>query len=204
MPEIQGMALHSRAALAHQRGEKQEAVQLLHEALKLTNKPSEREVVLGDIAVGFAELGMTGAARDSYLVLTVTAQTKWVSWTATINLMELASRDGMQAEFDNYAEQLRQAPMGPWLRAHYLLFFGEGLERFGRYEAATELLDQAFRYASANQIHAVAFRAEDAMVAIRSNRRTSAPAPVFDSVPQEVLAAACSISELRKGSLTPA
>ena len=32
----------------------------------------------GDLAVGFAELGMTEAARDSYLLLTVTAQTKWV------------------------------------------------------------------------------------------------------------------------------
>jgi tetratricopeptide (TPR) repeat protein len=204
LPEIQGMALHSRAAVAHQRGEKQEAVQLAHNALRLTTKPSERDVVLGDLAVGFSELGMTDAARDSYLLLTVTAQTKWVSWSATINLMELASRDGMQAEFDNYARQLKQAPMGPWLRAHYLLFFGEGLERFGRYEAATEVLSQAFEYASTNQIHSVAFRAEDAMVAIRSNRRTSAPAPVFDSVPQEVLAAARSISELRKGSLTPA
>lgn len=204
LPEIQGMALHSRAAVAHQRGEKQEAVRLVHDALKLTTKPSERDVVLGDLAVGFAELGMTAAARDSYLLLSVTAQTKWVSWSATINLMELASRDGMQAEFDNYAEQLRQAPMGPWLRAHYLLFFGEGLERFGRYEAATEVLSQAFEYASANQIHSVAFRAEDAMVTIRSNRRTSAPAPVFENIPQEVLAAARSISELRKGSLTPA
>jgi tetratricopeptide (TPR) repeat protein len=204
MPEIHGMALHSRAALAHQRGEKQEAVQLLHEALKLTTKPSDRDVVLGDLAVGFAELGMTDAARDSYLLLTVTAQTKWVSWSATINLMELASRDGMQAEFDNYSAQLRQAPMGPWLQSHYLLFLGEGLERFGRYEAATEILTGAIQYATANQIHAVAFRAEEAMVAIRSNRRTSAPAPVFDSVPQEVLAAARSISELRKGSLTPA
>jgi tetratricopeptide (TPR) repeat protein len=204
MPEIQGMALHSRAALAHQRGEKQNAVQLLHEALKLTNKPSDRDVVLGDLAVGFAELGMTNAARDSYLLLTVTAQTKWVSWSATINLMELASGDGMQAEFDNYASQLRQAPMGPWLRSHYFLFLGEGLERFGRYEAATEVLTEAIQYASANQIHAVAFRAEEAVVAIRSNRRTSVPAPVFESVPQEVLAAARSISELRKGSLTPA
>ena len=47
MSEVQGIALHSRAALAHQRGENQEAVQLLHEALNLTTKPSDRDVVLG-------------------------------------------------------------------------------------------------------------------------------------------------------------
>lgn len=204
MPEIQGIALHSRAALAHQRGENPEAVRLLHEALKLTTKPSDRDVVLGDLAVGFAELGMTEAARDSYLLLTVTAQTKWVSWSATVNLMELAARDGMEAEFDDYAAQLKQAPMGPWLRSHYLLFLGEGLELFGRYEAATEVLTEAADYAACNQINSVSFRAEDALVAMRSNRRRNAPAPAFDGVSQEVLAAARSISELRKGSFTPA
>ena len=94
--------------------------------------------------------------------------------------------------------------MGPWLRSHYLLFLGEGLERFGRFDAAGEVLTQAADYAAGNQINSVSFRAEDALVAMRSNRRRSAPAPVFDSVPQEVLAAARSISELRKGSLTPA
>jgi tetratricopeptide (TPR) repeat protein len=204
MPEIQAMALHSRAALAHQRGQKQEFVQLAHEALALTTKPSERDVVLGDLAAAFSGLGMTDAARDAYLLITVTAQTKWARWSATINLMELASSDGMQVEFDNYAAELRQAPMGPWLRAHYLLFLGEGLERFGRYEAATEVLTQTVEYASANQIHSITFRAEDALVAIRSSRRRTTPTPVFDNVPQEVLAAARSISELRKGSLTPA
>jgi tetratricopeptide (TPR) repeat protein len=204
MPEIQGMALHSRATLAHQRGEKAEVVQLAHEALKLTAKPSERDRVLADLAVGFSELGMSDAARDSYLLLTVTAQTKWVRWQATINLMELASRDEKAVEFENYAAELKQAPMGPWLRSHYLLFLGEGLERFRRFDAAAEVLTQAADYAASNQINAVAFRAEDAIVAMRSNRQRNAPAPVFDSIPQEVLAAARSISELRKGSLTPA
>jgi tetratricopeptide (TPR) repeat protein len=204
MPEIQAIALHSRAALAHQRGEKQEFVQLAHEALGLTTKPSERDVVLGDLASAFSGLGMTDAARDAYLLVSATAQTKWARWSATINLMELASRDGMQAEFDNYAAELRQAPMGPWLRAHYLLFLGEGLERFGRYDAATEVLTQTVEYASTNQIHSITFRAEDALVAIRSNRRRTTSPPVFDKVPQEILAAARSISELRKGSLIPA
>jgi len=90
------------------------------------------------------------------------------------------------------------------LRSHYLLFLGEGLERFGRLDAAGEVLTQAGDYAASNQINSVTFRAEDALVAMRSNRRRNAPTPVFDSVPQEVLAAARSISELRKGSLTPA
>jgi tetratricopeptide (TPR) repeat protein len=203
MPEIQGMALLSQATLAHQRGEKAEMVRLAYEALKLTSKPNERDRVLGDLAVGFSEIGMADAARDSYLLLTATAQTKWVRWSATINLMELASRDGMPAEFDSYAAELKRAPMGPWLRSHYLLFLGEGLERFGRFAAAAEALGQAAEYAATNQIHSVTFKAENALVAMRSNRRITEPAPDFEGVSLEVLAAAQSISELRKGSLAP-
>jgi tetratricopeptide (TPR) repeat protein len=202
--EIQGYALHSRAALAYERGEKADSVQLSYQALELTKKPSERDRILADLAAGFSELGMTDAARDALMLLTATAQTKWVRWQATINLMELASHDGNLEAFDSYASELRKARMGPWLQSHYLLFLGEGLERCGRFDAATHVLTEAVEYASANQIHSVMFRADDALVAVRSSKRTHAQATVFENVPQEVLAAAHAISELRKAALAPA
>jgi tetratricopeptide (TPR) repeat protein len=203
-PEVQAYALHSRASLAQQRGDKAEAVELAYQALGLTKKAAERDRILADLAAGFSELGMFEAARDSNMLLTATAQTKWVRWQATINLMELASQDGMEEAFDSYANELRKAPMGPWLKSHYLLFMGQGLERFSRFDAATEVLAEAVEYANANQIHSVMFRADDALVAVRSSRRTHVQPLVFDSVPQEVLAAAHAISELRKAALTPA
>jgi tetratricopeptide (TPR) repeat protein len=201
LPEIQGMALHSRASLAQQRGEKSEAVELGYQALRLTTKPSERDRVLADLAVGFSELGMREAARDAHMLLTATAQTQWVRWQATINLMELAGHEEMEEAFDSYAAELRMAPMGPWLKSHYLLFLGEGLERFGRYDAATEILTEAVEYASMNEIHAIIFRAENALSQVRVSSRARAPLPVFGEVPQEVLAAAHGISELRKAAL---
>jgi tetratricopeptide (TPR) repeat protein len=203
-PEVQAYALHSRAALAYERGEKADAVQFGYQALGLTKKASERDRILADLAAGFSELGMTEAARDSLLLLTATAQTKWVRWQATINLMELASHDGNEEAFDSYASELRTAPMGPWLKAHYLLFLGQGLEQFGRFDAATEVLTEAVDYSSANQIHSIMFKADDALVAVRSSKRTHAQTVVFDNVPQEVLAAAHAISELRKAALAPA
>ena len=204
LPEIQGMALHSRSALAQRKGEKAEAVKLAHESLNLTRNPTERDLVLEDLAVAFSEIGMRDAARDAHLILASTAQTKWVRWQATINLMELASLDGMEEAFETYASELRNAPVGAWLRSHYLLFLGEGLERFGRYEAAAEALEEAIAYTSANQIHSVTFKAEEVLGAVRTKTRRHAPAPVFAEVPQEVLAAAHAISELRKAALTPA
>ena len=201
-PEMQSMALHSRASLAQRKGEPAETVRLAHEALKLTQNPVARDTVLEDLAVAFSEAGMNDAARDSHLILANTAQLKWVRWQASINLMELASQDGMQPAFDSYAAELRRAPMGPWLKSHFLLFLGEGLERFGRYEAAEQALAEAIEYTSANQIHAVTFRAEEALATVRSKSRKAAKAPVFTHVPDEVLAAAHAVSELRKAALS--
>src|SRR5438874_1226625 len=49
MLEIQGTALHSRSALAQRKGEKRDAVRFAHEALSLTKRPSERDIVLEDL-----------------------------------------------------------------------------------------------------------------------------------------------------------
>jgi len=203
-PEMQSMALHSRASLAQRRGRPAEAVGLAHEALKLAQNSSARDTVLEDLAVAFSEVGMNDAARDSHLILATTAQLKWVRWQATINLMELAGQDGMLDAFNSYAAELRRAPMGPWLKSHFLLFLGEGLDRFERYEAAEQALSEAIEYAKANQIHSVTFKAEDVLAAVRSRSRRAAKAPVFTQVPEEVLAAAHAVSELRKVALSRA
>lgn len=202
--DVQADALHARAALAQRQGASTEGIKLAYEALNLTTKPASRDFILGDIAAMFTEVGLRDSARDAHLILAATAQPKWVRWLATINLMELASLDGMEEVFDAYASELRKAPMGTWLRSHFLLFLGEGLEKFGRYEAAEEVLEEAVAYTTANQIHSVSFKAEEILGAVRARSRRQASAPIFAQFPQEVLAAAHAISELRKVALAPA
>jgi tetratricopeptide (TPR) repeat protein len=202
LPEIQSRALHSRAALASRRGEHTEALKLAYEALNLTAKPAERDVVLGDIAAIFTLLGMYGPAREAHLVLTATAQSKMVRWSATLNLMELASFDGMEDAFDEYARELARAPLGPWIRSHYLLFLGEGLSRFGRQETAIEALEEAVRFAESNQIHQTAFKAQDALAGVRSAPRSVpnfTPPPAW--LPDDVGTVVRAISELRKAAV---
>src|SRR5256885_4715465 len=138
LEDVQAIALHSRAAIAGRRGEHSESVRLGHSALKLTKNPIERDNVLADLAAAFEQAGMRNASRDANLLLVATTQTKFVRWQATINLMELAARDGMEQVFDDYAKELRREPMGVWLKSHFLLFLGEGFETFGRYEAAEQ------------------------------------------------------------------
>jgi tetratricopeptide (TPR) repeat protein len=202
LPDVQAFALHSRAVLTSHRGEHAEGLKLAYEALNLTAKPADRDFVLEDIAAMFTQLGMHDPARDAHLVLAATAQSKSLRWSATVNLMELASLDGMVEAFDTYARELAHAPMGAWLRSHYLLFLGEGFHRFVREEAAIEALEEAVGFAEANQIHHIAFKAQDALVAIRSAPRTL---PAFTAppawVPDDVGTVVRAISELRKAAV---
>jgi tetratricopeptide (TPR) repeat protein len=202
LPDVQGIALHSRAALAGRRGEYAEGVKLAYDALSFTSKPAEKDLVLGDIAAMFIELGMLDPARDAHLILAATAQTKFARWSATLNLMELASLDGMEHAFDLYARDLATAPMGTWLRSHYLLSLGEGFHRFGREESAIDALEEAVRFAEGNQIHQISFKAQTALASARSTPRaqpTFRPAPTW--VPDDVGAVARAISDLRKAAV---
>ncbi|HEV2038037.1 MAG TPA: hypothetical protein VGQ96_05455 [Candidatus Eremiobacteraceae bacterium] len=202
LPEIQGMALHSRAVVAQRRGEHAEGLKLAHEALHLTKRPTERDRVLEDIAGLLTVLGVYDSARDTHMILAATAQSKLVRWTATLNLMELASLDGMEDAFDTFARNLAREPLNPWVRSHYLLFLGEGFARFGRNEAAEEALKEAATFAEANQIHQVGFEAQTALSAVRSATRPPAPfVPASQWTPEEIAPVLLTISELRKATV---
>ena len=199
LPEIQGLALHSRAVIAQKQGEFSEGLKLAYEALQLTVKPATRDVVLEDIAAIFTGLGLRDSARDAHLVLTATAQSKLVRWTATVNLLELAGVDGMEDAFDSYAGQLASAQTGPWVRAHFLLFLGEGLQRLGRFAQAEQTLEEAISFSDTNQFHEIAFKAQSALSAVRSTPRVIKPfvaPPTW--VPDDVASVARAVSDLRK------
>jgi tetratricopeptide (TPR) repeat protein len=202
LPEVQGMALHSRASLAQRKGDSAEGVKLAYEAMRLTKNPNERDIVLEDIAAMFTELGLHDAARDAHLILTVTSQNRMVRGSATVNLMELASLDGMEEAFDAYAGELATAPLGPWLRSHYLLFLGEGLSRFGREDAANEALRLAIAFAEENEIHQVSFKAQTALTSVRSGVRRTVPFTVAPGwMPEELGSVVQAISDLRKAAV---
>jgi tetratricopeptide (TPR) repeat protein len=199
LPEVQGMALHSRAVVAQKRGQFAEGLKLAYDALQHTVNPAARDFVLEDIASIFTDLGMRDAARDAHLILTATAGTKLVRWTATVNLLELASVDGMEDAFDSYASQLGSAQTGPWVRAHFLLFLGEGLHRLGRVAQAEQTLEDAVVFSETNQFHEIAFKAQSALSAVRSAPRATTPFAVPPTwVPDEVASVARAMSELRK------
>jgi tetratricopeptide (TPR) repeat protein len=181
-PEVESVALHSRASLAHRRGDYVEGVKLAYEALNLTTNPTTRDVVLGDVAAALSGLGKFESSRDAYLVLEATTQVQWVRAQASINLMEIAALEGMEEEFDQFYSRLSTTRLSPMHRADFLLFRGEGLALFDRLDAAEETLREAAAFASANEFHQTAFAAEKALSALRVNRaRGLASAPASDA-----------------------
>jgi len=201
LPEVEGVALHSRSSLAARMGAHSDALRMAYDALNLAANPTARDGVLEDIAAIFTEVGMREPARDAHLVLAATARSQLIRWTAVINLLELASMDGMEATFDAYTRELSAAPLGPWPRAHFLLFLGEGLHRFGRLEAAEEILRDAVTFAEANQFHQISFSAQTALAAVRSAPRPAkAYEPTETWVAEDVANVARAISDLRKAA----
>ena len=203
IPEVQAIALHSRAVIAQKRGCYADGLKLAYDAFNLTTKPTDRDFILEDIGAIFTGLGMRDSARDTHLVLAATSQTKLVRWTATINLMELAGVDGMEDAFDSYASELASAKCGTWVRSHFLLFFGEGLERLNRLDEAEKALEEAVAFAGLNQIHEIEFKAQAALSALLSAPRSTASSFVAPPswVPEEVVSVAHAISDLRKAAV---
>ena len=174
LDDVASLALHTRASVAHGRGQYADAIQLAYEALALTSNDSAREPILADIAASFAEMGMRDAARDAHLILACTSQQKRVRWQATLNLMELASLDGVESAFDSYAAELAGEQMDPRTHAYYLLYMGQGSARFGRIEAAERMIRDAIAYASRERIHQVEMEADAALADLRSTVQSPA------------------------------
>jgi tetratricopeptide (TPR) repeat protein len=203
LPEIQGMALHSRAAIAQRRGEHAEGVRLGYEALNLCAKPAARDAVLADIAAGLSELGMLQPARDANLILSGTSQSQWVRWQAMINLMELASREGAEEAFESYVSQLAEAKLSPTHKAYFLLLRGEGLGVFGKHEAAEAALRAAVDFSTSNELHQIAFEAEAALSRLEvshSKARNGKSSPVPATWTADLSYVVAGLSHLREAA----
>jgi tetratricopeptide (TPR) repeat protein len=183
--DVHSRALHDRATVAHLRGQHDRAVQFAYRALDFATSSREKDRILVDIATIFLDFGMVDVARDAYLVLLATAQDRYVRWVAGLNLIDVASREGMEPMFDRYRRELENVELPPFLRAAYFLNVGNGYRCFGRLREAVSYLEQAIDVASQNQLNQTLFAAEESLAgakvaAVRA--RTPRPAEVSHEV----------------------
>lgn len=196
LAEVRAIALHDRATVAHARGDTPGAVRMLHTALEHAESPIARDRLLGDIAVGFADLGLREAARDALLVLTATAQDQHTRWLATANLLDLASEDGAELVFEQYRRQLEAAPLPTDLESTLALFVGRGYARFGRTDAARAALQRAVTLAARYGFHQLAWEAGQAIEQLGHPRRR--PAVPAAELAEGLRPAVTAVRELRE------
>jgi tetratricopeptide (TPR) repeat protein len=203
MNDVLGRALHSRVSVAHNKGEYAEAIRVGHEALEVMTDPTQRDGLLSDLAAAFGGLGLHDAARDGYLIVAATAQSQWVKWQATLNLMELAALDEREADFDAYAIEMANVPLDPRLRANYYLYLGAGQQRFGRQDEAEVSLAEGLAIAEKHQLHQLA---HEATVAISALKVHGAPRRALTMPPAEVPLSlrmiASELSDLREAAMS--
>jgi tetratricopeptide (TPR) repeat protein len=194
--DVRSRALHDRATVAGMRGEFDRAIQFGYSALHLATSQRERDRILADIATGFLSLGLLDVARDAYLVLVTTAQDQYVRWTAGLNLMEIAGRQGAEPVFDRYRRELMVADLTPLLRVSYLITVGNGYRELGQPDAGMTYLQQAVGLASSHQLNQLLFQAEESLAASRRPVVRASPAEAA-SIPTEIAGVAEAITAMR-------
>lgn len=192
--DVRSRALHERSNVAYFRKQYDLAVRFGYEALADSQSPTERDRILGDIAVAFMDLGLLSAARDAYLVLSATAQEQYARWVATLNLLEIASQSHIEPLFEQYRRHLIKAPLPPYLATFFQLALGQGYRRFGDFNKARGHLEGAVALAETHGLSQFLFQAEEALLELETPRP---PRPTPGEISLDVEEVAEEIRKLR-------
>jgi tetratricopeptide (TPR) repeat protein len=188
MTDVRSMALHDRATVAYYRGDYDRTIRFAYEAMNTATSPRERDRILGDLATAFMELGVHTAARDAYLVLTVTAQEQATRWYAQLHLMDLAARDGSEPLFERYRRDLADASLPPTIAVEFFVHAGEGYQRFGRTALGCGYLERALAIAKEHQFNQIMFHVEEVLQQAGSVARASHHISVSPSAEVQLIA----------------
>jgi tetratricopeptide (TPR) repeat protein len=175
LTDVLARAKHDRGVVATDRGDTERAVTLYFEALNAYKDERGRERVLADIAYNLTALGLHDAARDAFQVLHTSAREPYGRAIAAINLMHLAQLEGRELEFEQCRRELATCSLPPRGAAHYHLYAGEGLHRFGRQEAARVAFEKAIELAERHKLNTILIQAEASLAAME---RHEDPPPV--------------------------
>ncbi len=159
--EIASNALHVRSAVAQRRGDMGRAVCLAYEALQCTALPNDRDAILGDIGAYFVVMNKFDAARDALMVLEATAASELYRVNARINMVSLAARAGDRVLFESTCARIDGAALPPETQVNFLIESARGLRRFGEFDAAIGLLEEARTLAADHGFNRSVFEADE-------------------------------------------
>jgi len=165
LDDVLWRALASRAFVAGNRGEHHLVIRLSHDALRLSKSPRDRDRSLSNIATAFRYLGALDAATKAHTLLAATAQEQAVRLNSTINLLDIAARQGSELVFDRYRRELECVEMTPQLKTTFLIYAGRGYALLGRPADGIPYLKAAIENAKQFSFNQLLFEAESALTA---------------------------------------
>lgn len=197
LSEVHATALQDRAFVAAQRGKYDHSVQLAYRALEQTTNPVDRDRLLADIAGAFYMLGLHAVARDAYMIIEATAHEQYQRWSASINLMEIAARDGSMVLFERYRRALAFVPFSPGQAAQYHLQVAESYEALAEIAPARAAGRRALTISQEHGFNLVYFQAE-ALLGRLSTTAARQVSHVERPVPEPLQEIAIRLSEMRR------
>jgi tetratricopeptide (TPR) repeat protein len=170
LTNAESIALHSRGAIRDQRERYTEAMVDYFKAHELTSDASERELIIGDLALAAGKAGYLKIARDAHRVLTYTARNPFARSSALVNLLELAASEGNLKDFELLRTQIQaciqQSTISAEHAIHATLYTAYGIERFGSREDAIAAYNTVITQANDIGLHQIAFKANQGLTAL--------------------------------------
>ena len=117
-------------------------------------------------------------------------------WAAGLNLIDVASRQGMEPMFDRYRRDFESVELPPYLQASYYLIVGNGYRTFGRARGRSSYLELAVDVASRNELNQLLFEAEESLAGARI-AAARPPREEAAALSSDVLEVAAAIREMR-------
>jgi tetratricopeptide (TPR) repeat protein len=194
--EVHAVALQDRADVAFHRARYDLAVELAYRSLEITRDPVNRDRLLSGIASAFYMLGVRSAACDAWLILEATAQEQFSRWQASINLMEVAAREGSMTRFERYRRSLGAIKFPASIAAQFQLQTAESYEALAQFDEATRAAQRARVIAEQHGFNRTAFAAE-AVIARMKQGKPTAPVQQEQRVPESLQEIATTLSQLR-------
>jgi hypothetical protein len=130
LPDLRARATHDLGVTAYERGDNVRALSLYFRALDEYGTHTGADRVLADIALAVLKFGYNDIARSVLEILEKDSIERGQRWTATLNLMRIATLEANEPLFDGYRRSLNGVRLPVRLQAHYHLFAAQGWLRF--------------------------------------------------------------------------
>ena len=160
--DAEARAEHGLGSVLTARGQAEEGVPHLWRGFELYQDDSSRTRVLQDLGLALVSLGQVQSAEHALHEVVRRNAGPDTTNNALIELMNSASYRRDRVSFERWRERCEvcRGSMAPNMLADFLLKTGIGLARFGLFQRATGVMEEALAIAERNKLHGLEFNIE--------------------------------------------